>query len=96
MHMFRAATAQVKPSTSGLLPNLRKLFLLKLAASTVRAVNRERDGERLTYGRKEMIQCGFAQGINALWEIRQLFPHFQEIIREYRVHFDGENPDEEG
>ena len=42
-----------------------------------------------------MIKCGLAKQTNGLWEVRQLFPHLQNIIANYRSNFDGEDPDSE-
>lgn len=76
-----------------MLPNRGKRFLLELDANNVRDVKRERDRAGLTYARKAMIRCGMAKQSNGLWEIQQLFPHLQNIVRTYRANFDGLDPD---
>lgn len=80
---------------SGAIPNPGKPFFLKIAAQAVRDVNMQRDENGLTYARKAMIRCGLAKQPNGLWEIKQLFPHLQNIIAKHRVYFDGVNPDDE-
>lgn len=77
---------------SGKLKNPGKSFFLKLAADAVREVNSERDADGLTYARKAMIKCGLSKNVNGVWDESQLFKHLQEIIKAYRVNFDGEDP----
>lgn len=92
--LIRAAvTSNSYGTASGLFKNPGKKFFLKLAAAAVRDVNKERDENGMTYARKAMIRCGLSKQKNGLWEIRQLFPHLQTIISQYRINFDGENPD---
>ena len=74
---------------SGKLLNPGKHFFLKLAAESVREVNKMRDTNGLTYAHKAMIRCGLSLNINGIWEISQLFPHLQEIIKENLDHFQG-------
>ena len=74
---------------SGKLKNPGKLFFLRLAAQSVRKVNSMRDRDGLTYARKAMIRCGLSKNLNGLWEITQLFPKLQNIIKKYRSHFEG-------
>ena len=90
--LLQIATEGTEPR-NGALPNPGKIYFLKLAADAVRDVNRIRDDEGLTYARKAMIRCGFAKQANGLWEVRQLFPHLQNIIEKHRECFDGLDPD---
>ena len=50
--------------SSGKIANPGKSFFLKLAADAVRDVNRQRDGDGLTYARKAMILRGLALNTN--------------------------------
>ncbi len=61
-----------------------------MARDCVRAVNGQKDKNGLSYARKAMIQCGLALGVNGIWEVTQLKPELQQIIRKYRNHFEGE------
>jgi DDE superfamily endonuclease len=74
---------------SGKLLNPGKHFFLNLAAESVREVNKMRDKNGLMYARKAMIRCGLSLNLNGIWEISQLFPHLQEIIKENLDYFNG-------
>ena len=69
-------------------PQLRAYFL-RLAADSVKDVNRMRDAEGLTYARKAMIMCGLALNTNGKWEETQLKPELQSIINRHRSIFDN-------
>lgn len=74
---------------SGKLPNPGKRFFLQLAAEAVRDVAQQRDSDGVLYVRKAMIRCGMALNLNGQWEVKQLFPHLQEIVRKYEENFNG-------
>ena len=76
----------------GRLPNPGKAFFLRMAADAVRDVNAMRDKDGLSYARKDMIMCGMALNTNGLWEVSQLKPSLQNIVRKNRAIFD--NPDD--
>lgn len=40
---------------------------------------RDKNGD--LYVKKAMIGCGLALNLNGQWEVQQLFPHFQEIVK---------------
>ncbi len=48
-----------------------------------------RDKDGVSFARKAMLQCGLGLK-NGVWEISQLKPELQGIIRENSSHFDGE------
>ena len=77
------------------LPNLGKLFFLKVAAPVIRDVNKMRDKNGLTYAQKSMIRCGLSRDLNGQWRICQLFRHLQVIIEKHRTVFDGKSPFED-
>ena len=74
---------------SGKLPNPGKRFFLQLAAAAVRDVAQQRDSDGVLYTRKAMIRCGMALNLNGRWEVKQLFPHLQEIVKKYEENFNG-------
>lgn len=74
---------------SGKLTNPGKTFYLKLAAAVLREVERDRDAGNVSYVRKAMIGSGMALNLNGQWEVRQLFPHLQEIVKKYSENFAG-------
>ena len=74
---------------SGKLTNPRKRFFLQLAANSVEDVNREVDYDNISYARKAMIWCGLALELNGSWNVRQLFPHLQDIIAKHLQYFQG-------
>ena len=74
---------------SGLLPNPGNAYFLRLAADVVRDVNDQRDENGITYARKAMILCGMSLNTNGIWEIGQLKPELQNIIRKHRAEFDN-------
>ena len=63
-----------------------------MAADAVCDVNAMRDKDGLSYARKAMIMCGMALNTNGLWEVSQLKPSLQNIVRKHRAIFD--NPDD--
>lgn len=77
-------------SDSGKLPNPGKCFFLQLATNAVREVNLQGDENGISYARKAMIRCGMSLNLNGNWEVPQLFPKLQNIVRKYRNHSDGE------
>lgn len=74
---------------SGKLPNPAKRFFLQLAADSVRAVAKQRDSDGFLFSRKAMIRCGMALNLNGRWEVKQLFPHLQDIVKKYEETFNG-------
>jgi len=76
--------------SSGKVRNPGKHFFPKRAKKAVDRVNRQRDENGISYARKAMIMCGLALNTNGNWEIEQLTPALQTIIRKHRHHFDGE------
>jgi hypothetical protein len=81
--------------SSGKLKNLGNKFFLKLAAESVREVNKLRDKNRITYARKSMIRCGLSLDLKGVWCVKQLFPELQRIVKEYPSHFDGTHRNDE-
>ncbi|OAE29561.1 hypothetical protein AXG93_702s1140 [Marchantia polymorpha subsp. ruderalis] len=67
--------------SSSALKNLGKTWFLKLAASSVRAVNLMRDRNGVSYARKAMIWCGLSLDINGQWHSGQRSTELQEIIK---------------
>lgn len=82
--------------SSGRLINPGKSFFLKLAAKAVREVNRQRDENGLSYARKAMIMTGMALNTNGQWEIGQLTPDLQRIVRKHQGVFYGTDSEEIG
>ncbi|RLN06831.1 hypothetical protein BBJ28_00026101 [Nothophytophthora sp. Chile5] len=78
-------------SWSGKLRNPGKRFFLELAAAAVKEVNQKRDSNGINYARKAMIRCGLSLGIDGSWSTEQLFPHLQEIVKKYPLHFAGKS-----
>lgn len=76
--------------SSGKLINHGIVFFLRLAADSIRDVNRQRDEDGIPYARKAMISCGLAKNLSNTWEIRHLFPKLQEIVTKHKNHFDRE------
>ena len=74
---------------SGKLENPGKRFFLQLAADSVRDVSKQRDSVGVFYTRKAMIRCGMALNLNGQWEVKQIFPHLQEIFKKYEENFKG-------
>jgi len=72
------------------LTNLGKHFFLQLAVNSIEDVNREVDGDNMSYARKAIICCGLALGLNGAWSIGQLFSHLQEIIAKHLQYFQGQ------
>ena len=72
--------------------NPGKEFFFRMVANSVRDDNAMRDNNGLSYARKAMIMCGMALNTNGLWEVSQLKPSLQNIVRKHRAIFD--NPDD--
>ncbi len=66
-----------------------KTFFLRLAANVIREVFMVRDKDGVSVARNVMLQCCLGLK-NGVWEISQLKPELQGIIRENMSHFDGE------
>ncbi|CAM6124006.1 unnamed protein product [Calypogeia fissa] len=77
-------------TSSGMIRNPGKHFFLKIAADSMRTVNSFRDKNGISYARKAMIRCGLALNLNGRWDIDQLSPELQNVIRKYPEHFRGE------
>lgn len=77
-----------KDSTGKLL-NPGKSFFLKLAARVVREVNHQRDENGITYARKAMILTGMALSVNGQWQVEQLTPELQKIVKKHPEAFEG-------
>ena len=75
---------------SGKLKNPGKSFFLRLASRAVREVNAMKDKNGLTYARKAMVRCGLSKNLNGVWEVKQLFPKLQELVKGHKSYFDGE------
>lgn len=75
--------------SSGKIANPGKTYFLKLAAKCVRQVNQQRDEDGLTYARKAMIITGMALNTNGLWEVSQLTPDLQRIVRKHASVFEA-------
>ena len=67
-----------------------KRFFLQLVANVVQDVDTEVDANELSDARKAMIRCGFSLDVNGIWHLGYLFPHLQDIVGKYVVHFDNE------
>ena len=80
---------QNKWTEGGRLPNPGKSFFLRLAADAINDVNAQRDENGLTYARKAMILCGLSLNTTGKWEISQLKPELQEIIKAQKMYFDN-------
>lgn len=78
---------------SGFLQNPGKEFFLKLAAESVREVNKQLDDNGMNYARKAMIRCGLSLKPDGTWYETQLSPELQQIIAKHRIHFDGQPVD---
>jgi hypothetical protein len=74
---------------SGKLKNPCKHYFLELASECVRELNTKRDKNDLSFARKAMIRCGMSLGVDEKWSVEQLYPHLQEIIREFPMEFAG-------
>lgn len=79
---------------SGKLQQPGKQFFLRLAADSVRAVNAQRDANRLTYARKAMIRTGLSLDVDGVWRVEQLYPELQQIVEKYHEEFNGKVVDE--
>ena len=75
--------------SSGKIANPGKTYFLRLAARCVRKVNEQRDADGLRYARKAMIITGMALNTNGLWEVSQLTPDLQRIVRKHASVFDA-------
>ena len=76
-------------SGSGKLTNPGKTFYLKLSAAVIREVENEKDSDGVSFVRKAMIGSGMGLNLNGQWEVRQLFPHLQNIVQKYPENFQG-------
>ena len=76
-------------SGSGNLTNLGKTFYLKLSAAVIREVENEKDSDGVSFVRKAMIGSGMGLNLNGKWEVRQLFPHLQNIVQKYPENYQG-------
>lgn len=65
----------------GRLVKPEKLFSLRLAAKCIREVNIQRDEDGVRYARKAMIIIGMAKNLNGVWEVVQLTPALQFIVK---------------
>ena len=83
----------IKPNkwkdSSGKIANPGKTYFLKLAARSIRQVNQQRDDDGLTYARRAMIITGMALNTNGLWEVYQLTPDLQRIVRKHASVFEA-------
>lgn len=52
-------------------------------------MNSQKDENGLTYARKAMILCGIPLDTTGKWEISQLKPELQEIIKAQKIYFDN-------
>ena len=75
---------------SGKLTNPGKRFFLQLAADSVEDFNRQVDENMMSYARKAMICCGMALDVDGSWNVNQLFPHLQEVVRRHMPYFQGQ------
>lgn len=73
----------------GKLHNPGKTYFIKLAARCIREVNSQRDAYGLTYARKAMIMTGMGLNTNGLWEVAQLTPELQAIVKKHSSVFDA-------
>jgi hypothetical protein len=64
-------------------------MVLKLAASSVRAVYLIRDKIGISNARKAMIRCGLSLDVTGQWHAGQLSSELQTIIKKHRKFFDG-------
>lgn len=62
------------------LPNTIKIFFVELEFYWTCGKS-ERHQRMFSVCYKEMILCGLAMDLNGIWNIEQLFTHFQEILR---------------
>lgn len=65
---------------------------MKLAANAIRDVNKQPDEHGMTYARTAMIRCRLSK--QGLWDVRQLFPHQEIIVNNFRENFDGLDADD--
>ena len=80
-------------TTSGRIPNPGKRYYMQCAADVVRKLSMKRDKDGILITRKAMIMCGLALNTNGVWEVRQLKPELQNIVRKYQEVFDeGKSP----
>lgn len=68
-------------SKSGKLVDRGKIFFLQLAANTVRDVNNQVHSDGMNFARKAMVRCGLEKKMNGLWEVQQLLPYLQNIVK---------------
>lgn len=70
-----------------------KCIFVALAADAIKDVSKEEDENGWKYERKSMIWWGFAMQLSGLWEVYLINSHVHNIIKKYRVNFDGASPD---
>lgn len=73
----------------GKIHNPGKSYFLQLAAKCVREVNQQRDADGISFARKAMIITGLGLNTNGHWEIGQLTPELQRIVRKHQTVFDA-------
>lgn len=74
---------------SGKLTNPGKTFYLKLAAVVLQIVERDLDEDNVSYVRKAIMVSGMALNLIGQLDMRQFFPHLQEIVEKYSKNFAG-------
>ncbi|KAL0241149.1 hypothetical protein GEMRC1_006384 [Eukaryota sp. GEM-RC1] len=74
---------------SGKIKNPGKKLMLDFAKEAVDYVNSRQDASGISFARKSMIRCGLSLDVVGRWQISQLYPQRQEIMRKYRPNFDG-------
>lgn len=94
--MMKNIRRGVWADSSGKIANPGKAYFLGLAARCVREVNLQRDKLGLSFARKAMFLTGFAKNTNGVWELSQLKPQLQAIVKNHQLIFDAareaENP----
>lgn len=75
--------------TSRRLVNTGELFSQRLAPKCVREVNRHRDEDDVQYARKAMQITGMGRNLNVMWEVGQLTPALQSIVKKHQAIFDA-------
>jgi DDE superfamily endonuclease len=70
VEMIKDGDCKSGTHSSGKLKNPGYKFFLKLAAESVREVNKLRDKSGITYARKSMIRCGLSRDLNGVWCVK--------------------------
>lgn len=73
---------------SGNIPNPGKAYILQLAVRSVREASRQHDASGTSFSRNAMIITGLAFSTNSLWDVGQLTPDLQRIVRKHHTVFD--------